>query len=127
MFVVRQIAVGWLLAAAPSALPSAHLFSPMTSVTVERLDVGAKSIEAEPLMGRLAFTLKPGGKRGSEQRLDGMSRLCPHLIASSELPTLRCNTQRLHATLDSKTGAVTLVELRGIPWHADDDGPPRWP
>jgi len=122
MFVVRQIAVGWMLAAAPSALPSAHLFSPMTSVTVERLDVGAKSIEAEPLLGRLALILK----RGGEQRLEGMSRLCPHLLPNSEIPTLRCATLRLHATLEPKSGAVTLVQLRGIPWHVDDDGPPRW-
>ncbi len=62
MFVVRQIAVASMLAVAPdSALPSVHLFSPLTSVTVERIDVGAKSIQIDPLLSSLELTLKRSG------------------------------------------------------------------
>jgi hypothetical protein len=123
MFVARQIAVASVLAAAPNtALPSVHLFSPITSVTVERIDVGAKSIQIEPLLSRLELTLKGGGVRG----LQGKSRLCPTLITNSDSPALSCTTQRFSATLDPKSGAVTLVALRGLPWHLDADGPPRW-
>src|ERR1700722_10237535 len=107
--------------ALPIALPTAHLFAPPTSLTVEQLKVGTDDhaeLKTDLLQSQLILSATLASK--------AVSHLCPHRARVRGKTVLRCSSPRLTATLDRTAGLLTLVELRGIPWRTDSDGPPTF-
>ena len=104
------------------ALPSAHLFSPSTSLTVERLKLRTAdraSLNVEALLSQVTLG-------GNTLAANEISRLCPKTGKAYGKTTLGCISPRISATLDHTSGVLTIVELRGLPWRNDVDGPPQF-